>query len=636
MDDHFFSSLLETAARFMAAGGKVGDLPKQLAPIIIDAKVLLDPASDAHFLACQIGRNIWRSMPNPTQDFATAKQIPLGRNDNCISGLNCKFKQCCGQMPDMPPLSAAACWAAVCVAVPTQAEAALKSRHLPDSMLAGVARLLLDANMAPVLIKTLPARMNAALKLKVSDSKAEHIAEVLLLLCDAHDAMGDRAAKLDALHLATQSAALPLKSNAWQRLATIAADTGDLKWAWECFSLAQRANPDDLSLAHLEVVLLSNEGREAEAQSRARFWLAKIERQQRSNKDFGGTLREFLQKIIDGENAFDVVDELSDDSASLQRRQFFAVMSQGLATPIDTKLIEFRRLPAMPREPTGPLAHDTREETMIMPTAGLAKIEREWAQLWPFDKPVSTQALPDVEDTSILWQPDFAQRWLGFLTANQAAFSSFEILDDLLAALSFIDVPAAFNKVVQLEEQLNARAVLMLQPLCERNALLQWGIIENRAALRLATEHFFETLADDLPAKLALAHQLLRLNPNDNHGIRLWVIQMALTHNQDSVALSIIHQYGDDQTSEIRIGEVLALYKLDRKPEALKALKEVMKSYSNHIKWLIPARKAAPKDLASQRFVAVDSEYAAWNYREEMREVWVAAGALTWLKANAV
>ena len=128
----------------------------------------------------------------------------------------------------------------------------------------------------------------------------------------------------------------------------------------------------------------------------------------------------------------------------------------------------------------------------------------------------------------------------------------------------------------------------------------------------------------------------MRLNPNDNHGIRLWVIQMALTHNQDSVALSIIHQYGDDQTSEIRIGEVLALYKLDRKPEALKALKEVMKSYSNHIKWLIPARKAAPKDLASQRFVAVDSEYAAWNYREEMREVWVAAGALTWLKANAV
>ncbi len=635
MDDQFLTSLLETSARFMAAGGKAGDLPRQLAPLIVQAKILIDER-DAPLMACQIGRNIWRSMPNPALDFATSKTIALGRNDHCISGLNCKFKQCCGQTPDMPPINAGACWQALCVALPRQAETALKSKHLPDSMLGEVARAVLQANMAPVLVRALPERINTALTLKMSDGKAEHMAEVLLVLCDAYDAVGDRAAKLDALHRATQSVALPLKSNAWQRLATIAADTGDLKWAWECFGLAQRANPDDLSLAHLEVVLLSNEGREEEAQSRARFWLAKIERQQRSNKDFGGTLREFLQKIIDGENAFDVVDELSDDSASLQRRQFFAVMSHGLATPVDTKLIEFRRLPAMPREPTGPLAHDTREETMIMPTAGLAKIEREWAQLWPFDKPVSTQALPDVEDTSILWQPDFAQRWLGFLTANPAAFSSFEILDDLLAALSFIDVPAAFNKIVQLEEQLNARAVLMLQPLCERNALLQWGIMENRAALRLATEHFFETLADDLPAKLALAHQLLRLNPNDNHGIRLWVIQMALTHNQDSVALSIIHQYGDDQTSEIRIGEVLALYKLDRKPEALKALKEVMKTYGNHIKWLIPARKAAPKDLASQRFVAVNSDYAAWNYREEMREVWVAAGALTWLKANAV
>ena len=111
---------------------------------------------------------------------------------------------------------------------------------------------------------------------------------------------------------------------------------------------------------------------------------------------------------------------------------------------------------------------------------------------------------------------------------------------------------------------------------------------------------------------------------------------MALTHLQNAVALSIIHQYGDDQPAAIRNGEVLALFKLDRKPEALRALKEVLKTHRNHVTWLIPARKAAPKDLENQRFVAVNSEYAARDYREDMREVWVAAGAIAWLKANTV
>ncbi len=638
MDDHFFSSLLETAARFMATGGQVGNLAKQLVPLIIQAELLEDPERDsgAHFLACQIGRNIWRTMPNPTQDFATAKPLPLGRNDNCISGFNCKFKQCCGQTPEMPPLNVAACWAALCVGVPEHAEAALKSKHLPDSMLGEVARLVLDTRMAPVLVSALPSRIDAVLKLKMSDSKAEHIAEVLLMLCDAYDALGQTAAKLEALNRATQSVALPLQSAAWQRLATMAADAGDTKAAWKLFGLAMRATPDDLSLSHLEVVLLSNEGREAEARARARFWLAKLERQQRSKKGFGGTLAEFLQKVIDGENVFDFARKLSGDDVWSTKQHFFEVMAHGLASPIDATLITYRSLPAMPRDPTGPLANDTREETMIIPSAALLKIEREWAQLWPLDKPFSTHPLPDIEDTSILWAQDFARQWLGFLAANPAAFSSFEILDDLRVAFYHLDAGSALNEAAQLEIQLTTRAAKMLEPLCKSDALLQWGFMENRAALRLLTEHFFESLSEDIVSDLTLAQQLLRLNPNDNHGIRIWVIKMALTHHQDAVALSVIHQYGDDQTAEIRIGEILALYKLDRKPEALKALKTVLKSYSTHIKWLIPARKAAPKDLANQRFVTMDSDYAAWEYREEMREVWVAAGAISWLKANAI
>src|SRR5699024_9798037 len=98
------------------------------------------------------------------------------------------------------------------------------------------------------------------------------------LLCDVYTQLGYNRKKPTLLRAVAAAAKPALRAAAWQRLATVLADGGDLPAAWNAFTRAQRMDPSHPSLGVLEITLLASEGREQEAAARAEFWHAKLSR----------------------------------------------------------------------------------------------------------------------------------------------------------------------------------------------------------------------------------------------------------------------------------------------------------------------------------------------------------------------
>lgn len=79
------------------------------------------------------------------------------------------------------------------------------------------------------------------------------------------------------------------------RRCTMLADEGEYLAAWKLFKEAQRADPDNPSLAHLEVVLLISQGEVGEAQERARFWARRLKKLGYGGKKIVDLMEEIAQ-----------------------------------------------------------------------------------------------------------------------------------------------------------------------------------------------------------------------------------------------------------------------------------------------------------------------------------------------------
>jgi hypothetical protein len=69
-----------------------------------------------------------------------------------------------------------------------------------------------------------------------------------------------------------------LHSGALQRLASMASDRNDFALAWDLFGQARQIDPTAVSLSHLEVTMLFNEGRDDEAKHCAALWIQRLTR----------------------------------------------------------------------------------------------------------------------------------------------------------------------------------------------------------------------------------------------------------------------------------------------------------------------------------------------------------------------
>lgn len=678
MQDDLITPMLEIAVEVMDAGETLPELRARLLRFLEDSPPSGMEIDDegADWLSCQMSRALWSAMPNPARGFAIERLPAPGRNDRCVIGRDCKHKQCCGSMPSMPPLETGMCWEILCETLPPKRISdILASGKLPDGLLAIVAGRLIAVD---------PKRVRALLEPHFAgalDARNKHLGDLLMVLCDAYDALEKPKLKRALLERVAADGKGQVRADALQRLATMHSDRGEYPLAWQRFAEAQRLAPDDPSLAHLEIVMLVGEGRHAEARERARFWSGRFERAGHDNDSM--PILDWLRKLARGDDPGRAIAEMAGPGLDQWERRFLAVVESALALPIGTGQLKLEpvgaaepgapvndtelersvidRLVAMgvPRQaareqalkvvadfkaqvatapPPNAAQTDLFEEAetpeyVIAAGESMQALEEQWHRAWPLGKPFSTNPLP--QTVVGVWETPRVEFWIEFLATFPTAFDSPDILDDVLIAIALMPSDGAVWAAQAVREKLLRRAAGLLTPLLTGDFLVPWVYDQNRPALRLMVAQAFDHQDRGDDKALPLLRQLLHLNPNDNHGLRDLVVNELLTRGQDADVLTLIARYHDDIMPSISFGRVLAHFRLGHLGEAKQALADALKYCPKIPAWLLPARKAEPKGR-SEYGIQVGGDEEAWNYREDMREVWAGSnGALEWLKREA-
>jgi tetratricopeptide (TPR) repeat protein len=614
-----------------------------------------------------MGRGLWDVTPLPGNDFRPRPFPKPERNSPCPCGSGLKFKRCCAGIADHLPLpDTEEIWPMIVNRLsPAQCQEAVGKRLIPPQALAELAAGLIDDGHARKAVKLLEPLFES--QLQRADGRWS---PALNTLCDAYEDLDETHKKVALLERMAQGAGKELRSEAWQRLATIYIDRGQSERAWSAFRESQRLTPHDPYLGVLEASLFIGEGRPEQAAERARAWSKRLEREgyepdhpiltllqdmarnpegafaditMESAAPGASALRELSEALknrplpvyaLTGDTPLEVGSESSPRENLKERLLAMGIPSAGIEEQLDRLMTENQERISPPDNET---AEETRaegdEEEVLTPPAEIVALERDWHAVFPVGKPFSVHLQPfDKEDP---WEQETFDAWLRFLRDHPAAFDSLDILDDLATALDLLGDPS-LGALFTIEPLLRRALAIVEQAMAGHpSATLPWLFTENRPALRLIFRltHVLEAKGED-DESLAIKERLMALNPNDNHGLRSEVMNARLRAGRDEAALTLAARYPDDILPEIAYGRVLALFRLGRLDEAASALRDCGERKSKVLDYLVRARVRKPK-LHPDR-VTLGGEDEAWFYREAMREVWLAVpGLMDWLKRTS-
>lgn len=569
----------------------------------------------AQALAFAWARALWNGLPLNAAGHKLERMPDPRDDERCPCGSSLTFAHCCRQLPAIPPLTSNALWPFVLANIqPGERTRLLSGNQVPRTALIEFAAFLLDHDRRAEVVIALEPRLENPQRYH-----DEETAILLDLLCDAYG-MSDTGTrhKLKLLHRTTEQAPRsPLRSEAWQRLAMIYMDRHENERAWRAFHQARHDHPLAETLPVLEVELLVAERRLDEAQQRAMFWAAALQR--------GGTpptdpRMEFLHRIA------------ADRVAS---RGGAAPDLGGVGRPLHEWLQTVSERP-VPKYLPAPF--EQGHFTLTAPDC-LAKVERQWHRLFPLQKPFSIQDQPF--DDQEVWGHSCESRWCGFLREHPESFDSLDILDDLATALARHPLAHAGADAPSVDELLlrpvlmRHEAILIRACPIDSGIELPWVIESNRPALRGLVRAFqWHVARNERGAAVDTAERLVELSRDDPHGLRFILVNEYLRNGCDSKALTLAERYPHDLAPETRFGAVLALVRLQRLPEAERALLSARSDLPKTAEYLLPARVRRPP--LRQGTIAAGGDDQAWFYRDEMRAVWQQTpGALEWLRAHS-
>jgi tetratricopeptide (TPR) repeat protein len=624
----------------------------------------LEQPQALHGLAAILSREIWNAVPLPGNDFRPLPLTAPGRNEPCLCRSGKKYKKCCAMLPPPPRLPVRAMWPLVLEQLP---------RDTVQQLLVG----------GKVPIESLMEKAEEFRR----DRKFKKALSLLEPLFDGHPAGTDRTHEFaldtvfnlyDDLNYHGKKKKLiqrvietappsPLRASAYQRLATIRMDQGDISGAWETFQKARHDDPDNPMIGVLEVHLLMGEGRTEEARERAKFLLRRhrklgdkdtephMEYLIKASRDPAGALADMTFAMVGGSmvRLKEWLERVADRPVPLYKLEGDlpdADIKEGSLPDFELRM----RKAGIPRDQIAKMraAWEAQAETLaagqddpeaakgesthfLVPPSQIEVLEDQWQEIFPLDKPFSVNPFPF--DDGRVWDSDAEDEWVRFLEHHPAAFDSLEILDDVATAV-FIHPDAGLPAMEELVlEPLLLRARAIIDRVLEESpgVRLDWGFLENRPPLRLLARlisHWLER--DHAQEAVQLSEQMLELNPGDSHGFRSLVMNHRIRSGEDRKALELSDRYPDDGHVELLYGRVLALYRLGRTAEAEKAAQEAAKLRPKVVRYLRASRVRQPKVYPDRVTVGGDDE--AWFYREGMREVWMATpGMAAWLKKIA-
>ncbi len=587
-------------------------------------------------LAQLLATSIWNATPRPALGFSTQPlPCPLPEAP-CPCGSGQHYRDCCGGVDDLPELSSELIWELLLDELPERAlKEALDSGAIPSPLLARLADRWLEQDRpgrAVTLLEPVFAGPLADL-----DGDYEPAFDVL---CDAYDRLDHWRKKLAFLERLCREGSRALQAAAWQRRSTMYLDEGDFAGAERAFAAALRSDPDNPGTALLEITLLAAQHKDDLARARARFWLHRLRRVGYREEGF----MDFLaQAVKDPQEA--LVDSHADalDPILLDLHDWVAVAA---ARPLPTYRVAPVR-PAREVEAAGqlPLFDDgqglvRRRPLMVYsipaelrPPPAVRRLEALWRDIYPGGKPQSTQLT--LGDEGRVW---LSAQWSDYLLGHPEAADSLECLDDLASALYEHPESAlpwiAHALLRPLVDRAWALVTCTLPP--EVSYHLPWTRERNRPALRLLFRRYLCQLDEGQPQAAALTLEtLLRLNPQDNHGVRAELMNHYLRTGEDQRALALVRCFPDDLLADLAYGEVLALYRMGEQERARAALGTAVDRLPRIPRYL--TRKRIKRPRLSPLGVTPGGEDQAWMYREAMRDVWEAEpGILRWLKRVTV
>jgi tetratricopeptide (TPR) repeat protein len=159
-----------------------------------------------------------------------------------------------------------------------------------------------------------------------------------------------------------------------------------------------------------------------------------------------------------------------------------------------------------------------------------------------------------------------------------------------------------------------------------------WGIVETRAYMR-AREGMAECHLEMGHVERALDHyrELLRLNPNDNQGIRMMILPLLLEQGHDAEAATVLDAFAEDESAPLEYTRALLAFRSEGdSPDSRAVLTRAVKS-NLHLEKLLLGKLKLPVDVPDH--YAFGSEDEAFLYGPGILPVWnQTPGAIEWLE----
>ncbi len=578
----------------------LAEMPRQVPGFV----VRLPPGAERS-IGMAVFREIWNHTPRPELGWKRLSLPKPERNAPCPCGSSRKYKQCCAPMEGSSPFPSDGftVLSYVFETVPVADYGNLPFRQLDPEEVAHVAsEWQKDGRIEPA-TQLLEALLAPGNKL---DSRHEPAFDTL---CDLYLDDDRPEARLALVEHVMQCQDKPLRAAAWQRRATLHADSGEHAQAWDVFKEAQRLDPDNPSLAHLELVLLANQDRYDEARTRAAFWARRLVKLGYGDEPIVALMEDVARdpEVLRAMLAAHQHDE--DWDAEATPEDFDALES--LIGNLPAPSCQYRLSPQ--DGGAGPL--------QALPE--LDAVEQGWDDIY----------WGDAEERN----PWSDARWLGWLGDHPLAWQSFAVIEDLIGILEDSLFPEdADDRLDRMEDRLYDHALALLRKVLGDNGAegltLEWGWMENRPVLRVLMQKIDR--ARYTPEELPLLEWLvLTLNPNDNGGQRERLVHALCEAGRAADALAVCDRYPGDDMAGILYGRVLALYLLGRRSDAVAALAHAAKRLPKVLKTLIAARPRTPPLTPGMVTHGGDDE--AWHYRVASLETWGKCEALDWLKQTA-
>lgn len=562
-------------------------------------------------LRVTMARHFWRDVPMPQHRWRTQSLPKVERNDRCYCGSGRKFKQCCVDLADMPPvLNADHALGLVLASIPPDQLSVAALRQVPPAGLAIAAMAMRDAFGDAAVAALLEPLFLDPVGL---DARHDDAFEVLM---DVLLSLGQETRREQVVLAVGRCADKVLATSARCRRVSMLADRAEYAAAWALFHETQRLSPNDPQLLHLELLTLLSEGRDQEARERAPMLAARA-------RKLG--FHELAQTLTDiGLKGLVAAAQLPSDDEVLDEEEQSWLDLLGSA-PATFDEAHCRGLYVVQQQP----ASGGQTEPVLQLRAGkaLQAIEKRWRKAYPVVTPMMTDL--DADADAILDDP---QGVLDFLGKYPDAWCSVQVQDDLLLAARAITDISDAQSLFSAARALAAHAVAVCRAVIgDAQGPLPWGKLENRPLLRVVAQAIiFARDAHDEAAADALMRWSLARNPHDNHGWREPVIGRALALGQAQEALAWLDRYPGDMPpadhqralAQFMLGDVVAA------EATLRAAHGVAPAM---VAALLPELMDAPPADEGPGMLIGGAEQA-YEYRSLMRPVWVRTRALVWLQ----